>query len=656
MLLNQGNNTFIDITASSGLLDLYLPDDTSIPVPSDAATITWAIAMVDYDGDGDIDIMHADDQGVLDNTLQGGIDRSYNQLFQNDGTGQFTNVTRESGLNIEGGWMGLSYGDFNRDGLLDFFSSNFGNYAESLFSEDRDFESEQGDSRWFLQNPDGTFTDPGQETLLHTPFGWGTSAIDYDNDRDTDIIFHGGLDLGPVVITSPGSILNNDGTGNFNRDAIALANSTDHVRRNVLGVATGDLNNDGFVDIVSASSFDIPETLPLVQSPQLGGEWDVDAFFLPTFTLEDPEAFLWSWNGFELPNGTLSVEINNAENGNNSIQVEPLGTVGLTSLGTTNRDGIGAVVSFQPENSPLADMRPILGGSSYASADSLIANFGLGQAESGTVEVLWTGGVRNRLYDVQAGERLVFPEIPVSFTGDFQGINDYQMRVDEAIAEIVDASVLTQAEGERFFASSVRAFMEENEISADLTVGGLSDDLLTGTDTEEHFYGRGGNDTLAGGMGDDGIFGGDGDDLLRGDRNHRSPGGVEGGNDTINGGSGDDQIGGKGGDDELFGSDGDDSIWGDDGDDMLRGGLGDDVLTGDDFSGGEGTDQFILAQGEGTDTIVDFEVGIDLIVLEGLVFEDLTLTSVGDLTRIELGNETLAILEGVDRLSENSFV
>jgi Ca2+-binding RTX toxin-like protein len=63
-----------------------------------------------------------------------------------------------------------------------------------------------------------------------------------------------------------------------------------------------------------------------------------------------------------------------------------------------------------------------------------------------------------------------------------------------------------------------------------------------------------------------------------------------------------------------------------------------------------------LAQGEGTDTIVDFEVGIDLIVLEGLVFEDLTLTSVGDLTRIELGNETLAILEGVDRLSENSFV
>ncbi|MEA5521588.1 hypothetical protein VB834_15370 [Limnoraphis robusta Tam1] len=78
------------------------------------------------------------------------------------------------------------------------------------------------------------------------------------------------------------------------------------------------------------------------------------------------------------------------------------------------------------------------------------------------------------LYDVQAGERLVFPEIPVSFTGDFQGINDYQMRVDEAIAEIVDASVLTQAEGERFFASSVRAFMEEIDILPRLRRGRMS--------------------------------------------------------------------------------------------------------------------------------------------------------------------------------------
>ena len=178
---------------------------------------------------------------------------------------------------------------------------------------------------------------------------------------------------------------------------------------------------------------------------------------------------------------------------------------------------------------------------------------------------------------------------------------------------------------------------------------------LTPTDNNDILMGSSESDVIAGLLGDDEISGGDGDDILRGDLNSRSPGGNIGGNDTIFGGLGNDQIGGKGGNDSLFGSDGDDSIWGDDGDDILRGGLGNDTLTGDDFSGGEGVDTFVLASGEGTDTLVDFEVGIDVIALANLTFADLSLTSENGNTAIAFGDEILAVVQNVEVLSESDF-
>ncbi|NES86611.1 MAG: calcium-binding protein [Moorea sp. SIO2B7] len=170
-------------------------------------------------------------------------------------------------------------------------------------------------------------------------------------------------------------------------------------------------------------------------------------------------------------------------------------------------------------------------------------------------------------------------------------------------------------------------------------------DIIVGGDEDDVIVTFGGQDTAAGGLGDDIIYGSDGDDVLRGDRNSRNSGGTVRGNDFIYGDAGNDRIGGKAGDDTLFGEAGDDQIWGDDGDDLLRGGLGDDTLTGDDFSGGQGRDTFVLAAGEGTDTIVDFEVGTDLIGLaDGLTFEQLTLGG----NAIEFGDETLATLNGVN--------
>jgi Ca2+-binding RTX toxin-like protein len=187
------------------------------------------------------------------------------------------------------------------------------------------------------------------------------------------------------------------------------------------------------------------------------------------------------------------------------------------------------------------------------------------------------------------------------------------------------------------------------DFGSDAIMGSSGNETLLGTDNNDLIFGEAGDDLVAGLLGDDIINGGEGNDILRGDLNRRSTGGNIGGNDTINGGLGDDRIGGKAGNDALFGDEGDDEIFGDDGDDLLRGGLGNDTLTGDDFSGGQGADTFVLAIGEGTDTITDFEVGIDVISLtEGLSFEQLSLETQGRNTLINFGDETLAILQKVD--------
>ncbi|NEP16716.1 MAG: multifunctional hydrolase/phosphatase/nucleotidase, partial [Leptolyngbya sp. SIO4C1] len=106
---------------------------------------------------------------------------------------------------------------------------------------------------------------------------------------------------------------------------------------------------------------------------------------------------------------------------------------------------------------------------------------------------------------------------------------------------------------------------------------------------------------------------------------------------------------------EILGSAIADSLTGNAGDDLLRGGLGNDTLRGDDQEG-SGSDTFVLAAGEGTDKIMDFEVGTDLIGLaDGLSFGALTLSG----NSIGFGDETLATFENgvmAADLSEASFV
>src|SRR5262249_30784086 len=166
---------FSDVSDTSGIRDLA-------GIPPGAATISWAVAMVDYNLDGKIDIIHADDQGGIPPARFRGIDRGFIHLLQNDGTGHFTDASGPAGfLNHPGQWMGLTFGDFNSDGRMDLFATNFGDYALPALVP---LPYHQGDasSQWFLGQADGTFIDPGLGALQADPFGWGTSALDYDNN------------------------------------------------------------------------------------------------------------------------------------------------------------------------------------------------------------------------------------------------------------------------------------------------------------------------------------------------------------------------------------------------------------------------------------------------------------------------------------------
>jgi hypothetical protein len=454
---NNGGNQFTDVSASSGITQLF-------NVPPGDGTITWAIGLVDFDQDGDTDIFMADDQGAMPPKEFAGIDRGLVHILVNDGTGHFSDVTATQGIQQATSWMGLSFGDVNCDGHMDYFATSLGDFDQEQYGVP--IPTPFNSSQWYFGSEAGKFSPAPPSAdgrplsgLVATPFGWGTGMVDYDNDADTDIIFYGALDFTPFISAdNPGVVLKNDGcSGVFTWDANATASSAEFVKRQTVeGTAWGDLDNDGFVDHVYASGGYAPPSIPMVGNYwHWGGPFDATAHVIPTFVAIGP--FEWEWMGGQLDNGYLGIEMNSGNNGNNWAKIEVLGSKGLTPLGSVNRDGIGALVKFKPKNKSEV-MQPVQGGSSYASQNSLIQNFGLGSAHRGRAEVLWPGGVKNRLYDVEEEEHVLIPEIPCDYSADWVSRNVYKACVNAALADLKHAGVITNSEGNRLRDSALRAY------------------------------------------------------------------------------------------------------------------------------------------------------------------------------------------------------
>lgn len=199
---------------------------------------------------------------------------------------------------------------------------------------------------------------------------------------------------------------------------------------------------------------------------------------------------------------------------------------------------------------------------------------------------------------------------------------------------------------------------EEEEIVADDPqdiAGSSGNDTLTGGTGQDTIRGAGGDDTINGDEDSDQLYGDSGNDIINGSSGNDD---LEGGsgNDTIDGGEGKDKLYGNAGNNSLSGGASNDFLFGGEGDDLLDGGLGNDNL-----NGGAGADSFVLRSGDGQDTIQDFSDGTDLFATaDGLSFSNLSISllgthpTLGDITQIDSGSETLALVIGVspDDLTE----
>ncbi|CAD0227786.1 DUF4347 domain-containing protein [Planktothrix agardhii] len=196
----------------------------------------------------------------------------------------------------------------------------------------------------------------------------------------------------------------------------------------------------------------------------------------------------------------------------------------------------------------------------------------------------------------------------------------------------------------------------------DTLMGGEGNDNVYGGEQDDVLYGDAGNDLLFGDQGTDILCGGNGDDTIYGGVGSHNVVGNSSDLDQLSGGAGNDLLLANEGENLLCGGDDNDTLYSGQQNDTLNGGAGDDWLfgdLGDDLiTGGTGKDYFVIGAGTGFDQITDFRVGEDFLVLaNGLTLNQLTIIQEGTSTLINLGDQPLVRLAGVQAnlIISNSF-
>ncbi len=188
-----------------------------------------------------------DDDGDLE--LAVSADWGTSILFDNQGNGSFTDVTAIAGLTDIKNGMGSDWADYDRDGDLDWFTTGIYFPGGLVCPGDCD------GNRLYANDGAGNFTNVTDAAgLANGGWGWGATFFDYDNDGDLDLgTAEGAID--PTFVFQRNRLYANDGSGVYDDKACELG--LDHIG-NDRAFLPFDLENDGDLDILVTSSVDPP--------------------------------------------------------------------------------------------------------------------------------------------------------------------------------------------------------------------------------------------------------------------------------------------------------------------------------------------------------------------------------------------------------------
>jgi hypothetical protein len=324
---NNGDGTFTDVSEKAGI--------NALSRPGFALTAVAA----DFDGDGWPDIYVA-------------CDTSPGLFFRNNHDGTFDEEGLERGvaLNEDGqeqAGMGIGIGDFNTDGYLDLFKTHFTEDTEALYQNDGKGHFRDVTIRGGL----------GVETRF---VSWGAGIVDLDNDGLPDLFFATGMVYPEIEhkypeypYKTPSVVFRNLGGGRF-EELLDQAGSGIAEMHSSRGVAFGDFDNDGDLDILIINLNEAPSLLR-----------------------------------------------NDVTGRNHWLKVQLEGT-------TSNRSAIGSTVIASYGGRKQA--QAVVAQSSYLSVNDRRLHYGLGSSISCDLEIHWPNGQQERIASVAADQLVVIRE------------------------------------------------------------------------------------------------------------------------------------------------------------------------------------------------------------------------------------------------------